>query len=91
MTLSETTLAIVGWAGVVSYVFAYGLLSLGWLPANTTRYHMLNALGGLCLVVHASHRDDIPDLAVNLIWMLIAAIAIIKVIASRKKAVRLER
>lgn len=90
MILPEMIVSIVGWIGVVSYVVAYVLLTFGWLPANTTRYHLLNAVGGTCLVVHASSHYDLPDLVVNIVWTLIAAFAIARIVASRKRQVKLE-
>ena len=61
-----------GWLGAVSYIGAYFLLSIEILNAGKPLFHLLNALGGLCLVINALGLDDNPNLIVNLLWMLIA-------------------
>lgn len=86
---SHTVLVAIGWIGASTYVLAYTLLSIGRLPANTNRYHLLNALGGLCLVIHSSHNNDLPDMAVNLVWIIIAAGSMLRITMTRKKQIRL--
>lgn len=61
-----------GWTGAVSYIGAYFLLSIKIISANKPLFHLLNALGGLCLIINAIGLNDNPNLIVNLIWMLIA-------------------
>ena len=82
---STSLMASIGWIGVVIYVVAYGLLSIGRLSAHTNKYHFLNAVGGLCLVIHALHNSDMPDLTVNLIWILIAGTSIARISFSKKE------
>lgn len=77
-------LEIVGWVGVIAYVTAYALLSLGRLKATQTIYHGLNALGGLSLVVYAQLREDVPNMIVNLAWFSIAVFSIIRISAKKK-------
>jgi len=75
---------IIGWTGVVVYVAAYALLSLGWMKADRVNYHALNALGGICLVVIAYHKSDTPNLFVNLIWIMIAGLSIINILRKKR-------
>ncbi len=69
---------IIGWLGVVSYVAAYASLSTGRLSARSVLFHFLNALGGLCLVVDAHQSNDMPNLVVNVIWMFIAIVSMVR-------------
>jgi hypothetical protein len=78
-------LEIVGWIGVIVYVAAYGLLSLGWLKADRSLYHVLNGIGGLALVIHSNAAHDMPNVIVNAVWLGIAALSILKIISYRKK------
>lgn len=76
---------IIGWIGVVLFVIAYLLLSLGKLNAKTTTYHWLNALGAICLVINAVAIADYPTVTVNVVWGLIAMLTIIKLVLKKNK------
>ncbi|MCD9019090.1 CBU_0592 family membrane protein [Parachryseolinea silvisoli] len=87
-TLSFSTGEIIGWTGVLAYVTAYALLSLGWMRAEGVPYHLLNALGGLCLVVVSYTLMDMPNLVVNALWIVIAAASLLRIYIVRKKSQR---
>lgn len=74
----------IGWAGVAVYIVAYAFLSLGWMKADRINYHLLNALGGICLVIVSYALSDMPNLFVNLAWILIALLSIVKILGVRK-------
>ena len=75
---------IIGWAGVVAYVVAYGLLSLGKMKPDRVNYHALNAFGGICLVVLSYHKADTPNLIVNVIWVVIASLSILRILKIKR-------
>ena len=75
---------IIGWAGVVAYVVAYGLLSLGKMKPDRVNYHVLNAFGGICLVVLSYHKSDTPNLFVNVVWVLIAGLSIVRILKIKR-------
>jgi hypothetical protein len=74
----------IGWTGVIVYIVAYAFLSLGWMRADRVHYHLLNAIGGICLVIVSYALSDMPNLFVNLAWIFIAFISIIKIITMKK-------
>jgi hypothetical protein len=63
---------IVGWIGALIFILAYMLLSLHILSAKKKLYHILNAIGGICLIINALHLKDFPNLVVNAVWAIIA-------------------
>lgn len=65
-----------GWAGVVFYVVGYLLLTLGWLKSYDFSFHLLNILGSVGLIVSSSYHHDVPNLAVNVVWLAIGIFAI---------------
>jgi hypothetical protein len=83
--MTSLLLNFLGWAGAATYIIAYILLSAGWMNAGQVRYHALNALGGLLLVVFSYAVHDQPNLFVNLIWMLIAGVSSWRIIVLRRK------
>lgn len=84
-TLNFSVGQVIGWTGVIAYVTAYALLSLGWMRAEGVPYHLLNALGGVCLVIVSYTLMDLPNLVVNAIWIVIAAASIARIYHVRKK------
>lgn len=76
---------VVGWVGALIFILAYLLLSLGILSAKKPIYHILNALGAVCLVTNATYLNDFPNILVNAVWVLIAFFAIFKLYFSKKE------
>lgn len=74
----ETLVAIVGWLGVVFYIMAYLLLSIGKLTSKNPLFHLLNILGATGLITDSAYHKDSPNLVVNVVWLLIGLFAISK-------------
>jgi hypothetical protein len=74
----------IGWTGVVVYIAAYALLSLGWIKADRVNYHLLNVIGGVCLVIVSYTLSDMPNLFVNLAWIFIAVVSIVRILSTKK-------
>jgi hypothetical protein len=83
--MTSFLLNILGWAGAATYIVAYILLSAGWMNAGQVRYHALNAIGGLLLVIFSYAVHDQPNLFVNLIWILIAAASSWRILVLRRR------
>lgn len=69
----------IGWLGAISYIAGYLLLALRVLSANTVFYHLINAFGAIGLIVNAYIIKDIPNVVVNLAWLLIGLFAIVDI------------
>lgn len=78
--MTDLLVQFVGWVGVVAYVVSYALLSFGKLKADSILYQLLNACGGVCLVIFSFSLADLPNVAVNLIWIVIAVISLVRII-----------
>jgi hypothetical protein len=76
---------LIGWTGVIVYVTAYAFLSAGWLKSDRIHYHLLNAIGGLSLVIYSSSSMDMPNLIVNAVWLTIAMISMARIMINRRK------
>lgn len=72
--------SVIGWVGAITFVVAYFLLSINVLSAKRILYHLLNALGGICLVVNSVFLNDAPNFFVNLVWAAIALFAVYRII-----------
>jgi len=80
-----TFISFIGWCGAIIFIIAYFLLSAGYLSAKRPLYHILNVIGGLCLVINAATLKDFPNILVNIVWALIALFAIYRIIKQPKK------
>ena len=63
---------ILGWAGAVTLLSAYGLVSLRKLEGDSVPYQLLNLAGGLLLIINTVYYGAYPSSTVNGIWSLIA-------------------
>lgn len=75
---------LVGWIGALLFIVAYLLLALKKISASKPLYHILNILGAICLMLHASELHDFPNLLVNSIWALIGIYAVLTILFERK-------
>jgi len=72
---------ILGWYGVVAIVTSYALMNFGVLSSNTLLYQLLNISGALGIVYDSFKDKDYQPVVLNIIWAIIALIAIIKILA----------
>ena len=71
---------ISGWFGAIAILAAYLLNSLGILDSLNLGYQMLNLFGAGAISLSSISKKDIPAGTLNVIWTIIAAIAILKII-----------
>ncbi|MEY4731683.1 MAG: echA1 protein [Candidatus Parcubacteria bacterium] len=64
---------VLGWGGVLAILVAYILASTGMIVATGAAFQILNALGALGLIVEARVKKDAQVVALNVIWLAIAA------------------
>jgi hypothetical protein len=67
---------IIGWIGAAEILCAYGLNSFQKLKSDSPIYYFLNLTGGVCFVIYTLYKQAYASAFVNIIWVLIAAIAI---------------
>ncbi|MFI5153284.1 MAG: hypothetical protein ACHQET_08135 [Chitinophagales bacterium] len=69
---------IIGWIGSVLVVIAYALNMYKKLDANSMAYYFMNIAGSSCLILNTIYHHAIPSAVVNIIWIIIAIIALAK-------------
>ena len=73
---------IVGWISSVAVVSAYALISLDKLNSRSRVYQVLNLVGSLGLVVNTAYYRAYPSTFVNIVWLVIAALALIRIVSA---------
>lgn len=61
-------------------IAAYGLVSFAFIEARSFSYQFLNIGGALGILLNAFWHKAYPSVALNVIWLLIAAVSILKLL-----------
>jgi hypothetical protein len=77
---------VIGWAGAVMILVAYGMLSAGKLTGRSVSYQVLNVVGALGFVLNSGYNGALPSAALNVIWMGIGLFALAKIRSRREGA-----
>ncbi len=75
LLLTSTTL---GWCGAIITAGAYALVSQRRLRADSAVFSVLNGVGACLLTVSAVAHASWPSAASNLVWALIALVALVR-------------
>ena len=86
MTAVEIAVEVVGWGGAVLILLAYLLLSAGRLTGQSLLYQGMNVVGAAGFTINGWWHGAIPSASLNVIWMLIGAVALWRILDRRKKA-----
>jgi len=71
---------IAGWSGATLILLAYLLLSLGRLTGRSALYQGMNVVGAAGFVVNGWWHGAVPSASLNVIWLLIGAVALSRII-----------
>jgi hypothetical protein len=77
---------IVGWAGSISVLLAYALLSSGRVRAQSLLYQLMNVGGAIGMAINGWAHMALPSVFNNVIWMAIGVIALARMFGRRGHA-----
>ena len=86
MTATELAVEIAGWAGAVLILVAYLLLSAGKLTGQSLVYQGMNVVGAAGFVVNGWWHGALPSASLNVLWLLIGAIASWRILKKRRSS-----
>lgn len=69
---------ITGWIGSILLIVAYWLNSQNKLSSQSLTYQILNVVGSMLLMVNTLYYGAYPSSALNLVWVTIGVIFLIK-------------
>lgn len=69
---------IIGWIGVVLILVAFTLTTFGVINADNIAYGILNFTGALGIILSSYAKKDFQPVILNIAWLLIAAVGIIR-------------
>ena len=76
----EKFIELFGWYGAIAIVAAYALVSFSVLQPTDIIYQLLNGTGALGIVLVSFHKRSYQPGVLNIIWTIIAILAIIKIL-----------
>lgn len=83
MSTVEIAVEVVGWAGAALILLAYLLLSADKLTGQSLLYQGMNIVGAAGFVINGWWHGAIPSAALNVLWLLIGAIASWRILKRR--------
>jgi len=73
-----------GWVGSLIVVIAYGLNSYQKIRSDSLIFYTLNIIGGIFLIIYSNHKAAYANTFINVVWVIIAIPAILKVVFKSK-------
>ena len=80
----ELLIEIIGWIGSAEVLLAYGLNSYQQLRSDSMTFYLLNLTGGLALIIYTVYKSAYASTFINVVWVIIAVIAIARVVMRKK-------
>jgi hypothetical protein len=79
----ELVINILGWIGSIAVVAAYGLNSYQRIKSDSIAFQLLNLTGAIFLIINSIYKQAYPFTFINLVWSVIAIVAIVGIIRKR--------
>ena len=76
MTAVEIAVEVAGWAGALLILLAYVMVTIGRLTGRSSAFQWMNLVGAAGFIINGWWHEALPSTALNVIWMLIAAVAL---------------
>lgn len=74
---------IIGWSGSVMVIAAYGFNSYQKIKSDSLIFLFLNLVGGIFLIIYSVYYTAYANTFINVVWVLIAIPALIKLIGKK--------
>lgn len=78
--MKKVFIEIFGWYGMVAIVLAYALVSFSLTVSDSIWYQLLNGTGAIGIVTVSLYKKAYQPGILNIIWALIALIAILNIL-----------
>ena len=74
----EILIHVIGWAGSLMVIAAYGLNSYQRMTSNSLAFLLLNLVGGAFLIIYSAYLEAFANTFINVVWVFIAIPALAK-------------
>lgn len=83
--MAFTLADFIGFVGVALIVSTYFMSQIGRMDVSKPLYPALNGLGALCILYSLSHTFNAASFVIELFWLLISAIGLVRALKLRSK------
>jgi hypothetical protein len=83
VTAEQLAVEIAGWVGAALILGAYALLSAGRVTGRSLSYQAMNVVGAAGFVINGWWHGALPSAALNVLWLLIGAVASWRILKRR--------
>jgi hypothetical protein len=80
----DLLMEVIGWIGSIEVLLAYGLNSYQKIRSDSMVFYVLNLTGGILLIGYSLYKGAFPNAFINIVWVIIALVAILQVVIRRK-------
>ena len=74
----EIFVETIGWIASILIVGAFALNSFGKIASTSKLYQLANLVGGIFFIVNTVYHEAYPSAVVNVVWVIIAISALLK-------------
>jgi hypothetical protein len=78
VTAVEIAVEVAGWTGALLILLGYLAITTGKLTGDSALYQWINVAGATGFVVNGWWHGAIPSAALNIVWLLIGTVALIR-------------
>ena len=78
MSAVEIAVEVAGWTGALLILLGYLAITTGKLTGDSALYQWINVAGATGFVVNGGWHGAIPSAALNIVWLLIGSVALIR-------------
>jgi len=75
---------VIGWVGSIEVIAAYALNSYQKIKSDSIYFQLLNLTGGIFLILNTMYYCAYPSAFINVVWVIIASIAIARMFLNTK-------
>jgi hypothetical protein len=74
----EIAVEVAGWTGALLILLGYLAITTGKLTGDSALYQWINVAGAAGFVVNGWWHGAVPSAALNVVWLLIGTVALIR-------------
>ena len=78
MSAVEIAVEVAGWTGALLILLGYLAITTGKLTGDSALYQWINVAGATGFVVNGWWHGAVPSAALNVVWLLIGTVALIR-------------
>lgn len=84
--MNLTLIGLIGLTAPVLFLYAYAMISLGKWNADMLRFHVLNFLGAIALLLSLTEQWNLAVCILESCWGAISVYGMVKILRNRAKA-----